>query len=230
MKKIRTFWQVVREFWKTGKIGVALFLISIFALIYGYIALEFEITQGWKGHVSVQNVTKDISAFIPVGAACVAMIIGGIDLIMLLSDFIQARREKQIEAAKEERQGRGLQRDRSVGSPAKRSGKSGRGVHRTPADKTAGTITEKTKRINLLPRFRPMNAGFYTIRNRTQTHVGIGKKPVQKVSRCLQRPFDSKRGPKSQFPRFLSDARLEKSQKPVMKRHLKVCCRNLAPF
>ena len=28
------------------------------------------------------------------------MIIGGIDLIMLLSDFIQARREKQIEAAK----------------------------------------------------------------------------------------------------------------------------------
>ena len=101
MKKIRTFWQVVREFWKTGKIGVALFLISIFALIYGYIALEFEITQGWKGHVSVQNVTKDISAFIPVGAACVAMIIGGIDLIMLLSDFIQARREKQIEAAKE---------------------------------------------------------------------------------------------------------------------------------
>ena len=102
MKKIRTFWQVVREFWKTGKIGVALFLISIFALIYGYIALEFEITQGWKGHVSVQNVTKDISAFIPVGAACVAMIIGGIDLIMLLSDFIQARREKQIEAAKAE--------------------------------------------------------------------------------------------------------------------------------
>ena len=100
MKKIRTFWQAVRDFWRTGKTGVALFLISLFALIYGDIALEFEIAQGWKGHVSVQNVTKDISAFIPVGAACVAMIIGGIDLIMLLSDFIQARREKQIEAAK----------------------------------------------------------------------------------------------------------------------------------
>ena len=100
MKKIRTFWQAVRDFWRTGKTGVALFLISLFALIYGDIALEFEITQGWKGHVSVQNVTKDISAFIPVGAACVVMIIGGIDLIMLLSDFIQARREKQIEAAR----------------------------------------------------------------------------------------------------------------------------------
>ena len=102
LKKIRTFWQAVRDFWRTGKTGVALFLISLFALIYGDIALEFEIAQGWKGHVSVQNVTKDISAFIPVGAAIVAMIIGGIDLIMLLSDFIQARREKRIEAAKEE--------------------------------------------------------------------------------------------------------------------------------
>ena len=58
-----------------------------------------------------------------------------------------------------------------------------------------------------------MNAEFYTIPNRTQTHVSIGKKPVQKVSRCLQRPFDSKRGPKSRFPRFLSDARSEKRSK-----------------
>ena len=100
MEQIKTFWQVVREFWKTGKTGIALFLISFFALIYGYIAMEFEITQGWKGHVSVQNILKDISAFIPVGGAFVATIIGGIDLIMLLSDFIQARREKRIEAAK----------------------------------------------------------------------------------------------------------------------------------
>ena len=100
MEQIKTFWQVVREFWKTGKTGIALFLISFFALIYGYIAMEFEITQGWKGHVSVQNVLKDVSAFIPVGGAFVATIIGGIDIIMLLSDFIQARREKRIEAAK----------------------------------------------------------------------------------------------------------------------------------
>ncbi|RKU26591.1 hypothetical protein C6497_13565 [Candidatus Poribacteria bacterium] len=100
MNKFRTFRQAVREFWKTGKTGIALFLVSLFTLIYGYIALEFENTQVWKGHVSVQNVTKDISAFIPVGAALVAMIIGGIDLMMLLADFIQARREKKIEEAK----------------------------------------------------------------------------------------------------------------------------------
>ena len=62
--------------------------------------MDFEITQGWNGHISVQNVVKDISAFIPVGAAIVAMVIGGIDLMMLLADFIQARREKQMEAAK----------------------------------------------------------------------------------------------------------------------------------
>ena len=100
LKQIKTFWQAVREFWQTGKTGIALFLISFFALIYGYIAMEFEITQGWKGHVSIQNVLKDVSAFIPVGGAFVATIIGGIDIIMLLSDFIQARREKRIEAAK----------------------------------------------------------------------------------------------------------------------------------
>ena len=100
LEQIKTFWQAVREFWQTGKTGIALFLISFFALIYGYIAMEFEITQGWKGHVSIQNVLKDVSAFIPVGGAFVATIIGGIDIIMLLSDFIQARREKRIEAAK----------------------------------------------------------------------------------------------------------------------------------
>lgn len=100
LKRIGFLWQAVREFWITGKTGIALFLISIFALIYGKIALDFEIAQSWKGHVSVENIVKDISAFIPVGAAIVAMIIVGIDLIMLLSDFIQARREKRIEAAR----------------------------------------------------------------------------------------------------------------------------------
>ncbi|MYF97567.1 hypothetical protein F4212_00315 [Candidatus Poribacteria bacterium] len=108
MKQISIFWQAVRDFWRTGKTGVALFLISLFALIYGYIALDFEIAQGWKGHVSVQNVMKDISAFIPVGAAFVAMIIGGIDLIMLLSDFIEARREKRIAAAREAAKAEGM--------------------------------------------------------------------------------------------------------------------------
>ena len=48
------------------------------------------------------------SAFIPVGGAFVAMIIGGIDLTMLLSDFIQARREKRIETAREVAKAEGI--------------------------------------------------------------------------------------------------------------------------
>ncbi len=96
------FWNAIREFWKTGKTGVALFLISIFVLIYGYIALEFEVGRGWNGHVSVQNVVKDISSFVPLGGAIVAMIIGGIDFIMLLSDWYAEKSEKRRQKAREE--------------------------------------------------------------------------------------------------------------------------------
>ena len=102
LKKLGEFRRAVRDFWKTGKTGVALFLISLFVVIYGKIALDYEITKGWKGYESVQNVLKDISTFIPVGAAIVAMIVGGIDFIMLLSDWFLERREKRIQAAKEE--------------------------------------------------------------------------------------------------------------------------------
>ncbi len=41
------------------------------------------------------------TAFIPVDATFVGMLIGGIDLMMLLSDFFEARREKRIAAAAE---------------------------------------------------------------------------------------------------------------------------------
>ena len=102
MKNLGGFWRAVRDFWKTGKTGIALFLISLFVVIYGKIALDYEITKGWKGYESVQNVLKDISTFIPVGAAIVGMIVGGIDFIMLLSDWFLERREKRIQAAKEE--------------------------------------------------------------------------------------------------------------------------------
>ncbi|MCE2414633.1 hypothetical protein J4G07_11555 [Candidatus Poribacteria bacterium] len=102
MKKLGAFWRAVRDFWRTGKAGVALFLVSLFVTIYGYIALDYELTRGWQGHESVQNVLKDISDFIPVGAAFVGMIVGGIDLLMLLSDWYLARQEKRIQAAKAE--------------------------------------------------------------------------------------------------------------------------------
>ena len=102
LRKLGEFWRVVRDLWKTGKTGVVLFLISLFIVIYGKIALDYEITKGWKGHESTQNVLKDISTFIPVGAAVVGMIVGGIDFIMLLSDWFLERREKRIQAAREE--------------------------------------------------------------------------------------------------------------------------------
>lgn len=85
----------------------------MFTLIYGYIAREYEIAQNWKGHESVQNVMKDISSFIPVGGALVAMIIGGIDFMMLLSDFIHDRRMKRLEAAKEEAKKEGREEGRA---------------------------------------------------------------------------------------------------------------------
>ena len=106
MNTIRVFFQSVREYWKTGKTGVALFLISIFVLIYGYIDMDYELEQGWNGHKSIQNVLKDISTFIPVGGALVAMFIGGFDIIMLFSDWYlekrEERKERRLQAAKAE--------------------------------------------------------------------------------------------------------------------------------
>ena len=96
------FWRTQRAFWKTGKAGFVLFLMSLCVLIYSDIAIDYELTQTWKGHASVQNIIKDISAFIPVGMAFVAMIVGGIDIIMLLSDGYLDRREKRVQTAKAE--------------------------------------------------------------------------------------------------------------------------------
>ena len=102
MENFSELWKVLRDLWRAGKAGVVLFLVSLFVVIYGYIALDYEVTRGWNGHASVQNVLKDLSTFIPVGVAIVGMIIGGIDLMMLLSDWFLARQEKRIQAAREE--------------------------------------------------------------------------------------------------------------------------------
>ncbi len=116
MKKFSEFWRdSVRDFWKTGKAGFALFLISLFVTAYSYIALDYEIAKGWNGHESVQNVLKDISAFIPVSAAFVGMIVGGIDLMMLLSDWYLNRQEKRIQAAKAEAKAEGIAEGKAEG-------------------------------------------------------------------------------------------------------------------
>ena len=113
MIKLKELWRTVRDFWRVGKTGFALFLISLSVLIYGYIALDYETTRGWKGHESVQNVLDDISNFIAVGAAVVAMIVGGIDIIMLLSDWYLNRQEKRIRAAKAEGKAEGIAEGRA---------------------------------------------------------------------------------------------------------------------
>ena len=107
MKERYGLWKSARDFWKTGKTGFALFLISLFGIIYSYVALNYEISRGWNGHVSVQNVVKDISAFIPIAGLLVGIIVGGIDIIMLLSDWYLARQEKRIQAAVEEAKAEG---------------------------------------------------------------------------------------------------------------------------
>ncbi len=109
MKKEYELWKSVRDFWKMGKTGFGLFLISLFGIIYSYMALTYEITNGWNGHLSVQNVLKDIAAFIPVGGLLVGIIIGGIDVIMLLSDWYLARQEKRMQAAQEVAKAEGLE-------------------------------------------------------------------------------------------------------------------------
>ena len=115
MKKSGEFWRAVRDFWRTGKAGVVLFLVSLFVVVYSYMALDYELTRDWKGHESVQNVLKDISDFIPVGIAFVGMIVGGIDLLMLLSDWYLARQEKRIQAAKAEGKAEGVAEGKAEG-------------------------------------------------------------------------------------------------------------------
>ena len=64
---------------------------------------------------------------------------------MLLSDFIQARREKRIETVKAEGiaegEARAYRKCRRVGSSPKGSRSTRRGVHRTAPNTAAGTIT-----------------------------------------------------------------------------------------
>ena len=79
MKKEIGFW---RNLWENGKTGIGLFLGSILFIAYSIIAVSYEIGNGWRGHLSVQDVLTDISRFIPVAGASVATLIGGIDLIV----------------------------------------------------------------------------------------------------------------------------------------------------
>ena len=102
MEKEKGFW---RGLWGNSKTSIALFLGSIFFLSYSFIAIKYEIGEGWRGHLSVRDVLMDISRFIPVAGAFVATFIGGIDLIVFLSglyvDWRKKRFQEAVEAAVE---------------------------------------------------------------------------------------------------------------------------------
>ena len=102
MEENKGFWHTLRDLWRHSKTGIALFLGTLLFLAYSRIAIRYEIGQGWRGHPSVQNVLLDISKFIPVVAAVVAALIGGIDLILFLSVlWIDWRKKRFQEAIKE---------------------------------------------------------------------------------------------------------------------------------
>ena len=89
-------WRSIRRFWRTGKTGVALFLLTVVVLAYTYIVVKSQSTQTWKQDV------EDISTFIPVAGVIVGALIGGVDFIMFLSDWYSERQQKRIKEAEAE--------------------------------------------------------------------------------------------------------------------------------
>ena len=93
------FW---RDLWKNSKTSIALFLGSLLFLAYSFVAVRYEIGQGWSGHPSVQNVLLDISRFIPVAGTAVAALILFIDIIVFFCGLLVDWRKKRFQEAIEE--------------------------------------------------------------------------------------------------------------------------------
>lgn len=89
-------WKTIRQFWRTGKTGVAVFLLTAVVALYAYIVVKSQTVQTWKQDIA------DISIFIPVAGVIVAALIGGVDFIMFLSDWYSQRQQKRIKEAEVE--------------------------------------------------------------------------------------------------------------------------------
>ena len=85
--------QTTRRIWRTGKTGVALFLVTVVVAAYTYIVVSSQEVQTWKQDI------QDISTFIPVAGVIVGALIGDIDFIMLLSDWYSEKKQKEIKEA-----------------------------------------------------------------------------------------------------------------------------------
>lgn len=89
-------WRAIRRFWRTGKTGVALFLLTVVVSLYTCIVLKSQAVQTWKQDI------EDISTFIPIAGVIVGALIGGVDFIMFLSDWYSERQQKRIKEAEAE--------------------------------------------------------------------------------------------------------------------------------
>ena len=89
-------WKTIRRFWRTGKTGVALFLLTVVVSLYTYIVVKSQAVQTWKQDI------EDISTFIPIAGVIVGALIGGVDFIMFLSDWYSERQQKRIKEAEAE--------------------------------------------------------------------------------------------------------------------------------
>ena len=89
-------WRTIRRFWRTGKAGVALFLLTVVVSLYAYIVVKYQAVQAWKQYI------EDISTFIPIAGVIVGALIGGVDFIMFLSDWYSERQQKRIKEAEAE--------------------------------------------------------------------------------------------------------------------------------
>lgn len=58
-------WRTIRRFWRTGKTGVALFLLTVVVSLYTYIVVKSQAVQTWKQDI------EDISTFIPIAGVIV---------------------------------------------------------------------------------------------------------------------------------------------------------------
>lgn len=89
-------WRTIRRFWRTGKTGVALFLLTVVVSLYTCIVVKSQAVQTWKQDI------EDISTFIPIAGVIVGALIGGVDFIMFLSDWYSERQQKRIKEAEAE--------------------------------------------------------------------------------------------------------------------------------
>lgn len=93
---ISRFGRYVRNFWRKNKAGVALFLLTVVVGYYTYVIVNSQEVQTWKKDI------EDISTFIPVAGVIVGALIGGVDFIMLFSDWYYEMKQKKIKEAKAE--------------------------------------------------------------------------------------------------------------------------------